>query len=567
METVEHYLNSQSFVATRLVALTDKPCFIGSVKVGVLDVQLELRFNEGTYDFPKAYLVEWKHDPELRKVFGYRHINSEGRICYVDESRTWWDSSMAARLMAGVLQRIKSLLFDNLNGAPSSDVIALDFLGYWDREKSLYVGNVPKNGLVFQQVQLQSSDTQWLIESGVKPWIRVDIEKSPYTSWLAFYLPQAPALLNKHTWPPKTLSQIFDWMENNCPKSVDRLIKKIKQIFFSKGKGKQSGYSVKIGVMLLWPSNKGMTEIGCGFSFTVPEIPAMSMSHNRIKQAKITLRTDKVSIKRFSLSQADPNYIQTRNTLGAGAFLKNKSVVLIGAGTIGGHLAKLLCAHGAGWGSNGKLHIIDPDIYSVENIGRHFLGAASLNRPKAQALTEQLMSDFPFLRIESHSDSITNKWKLLSNSSVVIDATGSQTVSIAIPDFLKKKGLTPVVLHSWVHGHGSATVAFLQDSKKLGGACFRCLWKLENDTYIPRYPLGKKPDEDAPTFVGCHQSYHPYASTISMMAATQAMGLLHDHLLGKADKTLRFQIIQHDLCQNRPNTSPSSSSSCPICNR
>ncbi|WP_418139037.1 ThiF family adenylyltransferase [Marinomonas sp. RS-M-Aa-14] len=565
MEGIERYLNSQKFYAFQAVGTPEKPCFEGCINVGGWRLQLELRFHEGKYDFPKAYLSEWMFSPELRQVFGFRHINTNGHVCYVDESRVWWDSSMAVELVAGLLEDIKTLLHENLLAASEDDVIARDFLGYWDGEESLYVGTSPQNFMEFRLFSQRHSRNQWLFEKDQTPWIDFE-ENDINVKWFAFRLPSPPSNLSETDWPPTTIGQALTWIENNTAGAVHNFLNKIGMKLFSKGK-KDAKFGTEIGIILTWPRENGVTEIGAGLSFKISSTITNALIQHRFNNATFMLRNSKAEIKRFSLNQADPKYIQERNIINSTPTLKDKTIILVGAGTIGGYLSKLLCAHGAGWGRSGKLLVIDPDILSIENIGRHLLGADSLGLYKAEALSYRLKMDFPHLQINSYAQSITESWKLFSNDCIVVDATGSQTVSIAIPDYLKRQNLTPVLLHSWVHGHGAATVAFLNNRKERSSACFRCLWQIKQNKYSPRFPISKGFIEDTPNFVGCHQSYHAYASTVSMIAATQAMELLHDYLSNTVDNTLRFNIIRHDQCEKRPNTTPDKSISCPICNR
>lgn len=567
MESVERYLNTRGFAAMRPISLTETPCFTGRIFIGSWQLQLELRFPENKYDYPQAYLPEWPHDPTIRSAFGFRHINDEGIVCYADESRTWWDSAMATELVAGALERIEKLLLNNLEGAPAREVIARDFGGYWSGESSLFVANYAQNRQLFSQVSEKNSERQWLVPEIKPSWIEIDIEKSPNTPWLVLHLDNPPSLLNTDYWPPKTLAQVFSWIKFNSPSAVNQLVATLRYSIFPKGKAKQTNYKQKVGVMLLWSDQDGSSTLGCGFCFTVPELSAQAIGQNRFKQAANMLMRDCNKIVRYNLNRADPHYIQTRNTPNTAPSLKNRRVILVGVGTIGGHLAKLLCAHSAGWGKRGELHIIDPDRFSVENIGRHLLGAESLGSSKANAVASHLKSSFPYLNIKAYDSSVTKCWHLLTDDCIIIDATGSQTVSIAIPDYLSQKKLNPVVLHSWVHGHGAATVALLNDRKVRKSACFRCLWRLENNTYYPRYKLSQDHVEDAPVFASCHHSYHAYASTVSMIAATQAMTLLYDHLAKRAKKTLRFNVLRTDLCQNRPDTTPTQANECPICHR
>jgi hypothetical protein len=195
------------------------------------------------------------------------------------------------------------------------------------------------------------------------------------------------------------------------------------------------------------------------------------------------------------------------------------------------------------------------------------LGTESVGYSKAEAVAARLRLDFPFLKIKEHPCSLNECWNIFTQDSIIVDATGSQTVAIAIPDYLSEHGLKPVVVHSWIHGHGLATVAFLNDRNKKGSACYRCLWILENGKYRPRFPLSRCPEDDTPLFGACHQSFHAYAATTSMIAATQAMTILYDYLADRVQNSLRFQVLKPDLCQKRPDTTPQPDNNCPLCSR
>lgn len=566
MESIQRYLKTRGFVPTREIALTNTPCFTGRIAIGGWDLQLELRFNKGKYDYPVVYLPEWPHDPELRKAFGFRHINAKGLVCYVDESRSWWDSAMSVELVAGVLEDIERLLNENLDGASGTEAIARDFGGYWNGTYTLYTSVVINNKQQYKSVREKDSQRDWLVPLKGPAWLQTEAESR--VPWLSLSLQSAPVLMDTDTWPPTTFEQVVSWMDQNVPNAVMELLKEIQKNLRGPENKKKSASDTPYGVVLTWPTEEEGEAIGCGFRFVLPKMQVEAIKQSRLKKVKAMLAgAAYMEVERFRIERADPQYIQQRNTPETLPLLKDKHVVLVGAGTIGGHLAKLLCAHGAGDGKRGKLHIIDQDIFSVENVGRHLLGFKSISENKAVALRDRLRSDFPYLNIDAHPKPITDYWHLLTNDCIIVDATGCQTVSIAISDYLTQAGLTPKVLHSWVVGHGVATVAFLNDRSTKGAACFRCLWHLKNGTYKPRYPLSRNPEDDTPRFVGCHQSYHAYASTISMMAATQAMNLLHDDLSGRSDNSLRFQVLRPDLCQDRPDKNPAKSKDCPLCQR
>jgi len=567
MLEIEHILKSCGFVANRPIALTNTPIFAGNIRIEHWSIALELRFTEGKYDYPKAYIAEWPFNEQLRAAFGSRHIDASGRVCYVDECRSWWDSSKAPPLVVGVLDLIKSLLEENLNGVPSEAAISRDFSGYWDGDDRLYVGAVTSNGALLRLVlEKIVTHREWLIPEGEKHWLETS-PNSDGTLWAVVHCKRPLASIPNSCWPPKTLKELLSWLVNNQRELLPRLVEVLRSRFLKKGKKNQKGYGKKVGVVFTWPNDDGIETLGLGIRFTVPELAAQAIAHGRLKQAVTILAGSREPIKRYSLSRADAKYILTRNTPKTEVLLKNKKVVLIGAGTIGGYLSKLLCSSGAGYGPKGELHIVDPDKFSIENIGRHLLGAESLEHSKAKALASLLRMSFPHLTFFSHPYSITKKWDLFTNECIIVDATGSQTASISITDFLSENDLSPTVIHGWVHGHGDALVAFVNDRSVGKSACYRCLWKIENDEYKPRYPLSRNTDEAAPVFGGCHTSYHPYASSVSMSAAIHTMGIITDHLNDIVNETLRFSILRKDRCENRKNTSPSISKDCPICTR
>lgn len=567
MEDIDRFLSSRGFVPNRPIYLDATPTFSGYICIGDWRLKLELRFREGRFDYPDAYLPEWPFDLNLRSSFGYRHINDDGKVCFVDQSRTWWDSAMATELVAGCLERIERVLVDNLANAPAEEVIAQDFSGYWSAHRSLHVACVVQNKDDLIQIIEQASGRQWLVRKAEDSWLSIDAKQSPNTPWVILRLAKPPVSLNPKSWPPTSIREVIDWIRQSAPDAHNQLVQRLRQSIQPKGKGNRGNDIRLVGVALIWPSANEDDALGCGFTFVIPDVAAKAIEHKRLKQAAKILKADGTKIIRYRLNRADPSYIQTRNRPKEEPSLKNRRVILVGAGTIGGHLGKLLCSHGAGWGANGELHIIDSDDFSIENVGRHLLGTESVGHSKAEAVAARLRLDFPFLKIQEHPCSLNECWNIFTQDCIIVDATGSQTVAIAIPDYLSEHGMKPVVVHSWIHGHGLATVALLNDRNKKGSACYRCLWLLENGKYRSRFPLSRFPEDDPPLFAACHQSFHAYAATTSMIAATQAMTVLYDYLADRVQNSLRFQVLKPDLCQKRPDTTPQPDKNCPLCSR
>lgn len=132
--------------------------------------------------------------------------------------------------------------------------------------------------------------------------------------------------------------------------------------------------------------------------------------------------------------------------------LANKSVVLVGAGSLGGEVAVLLARSGVG-----KLYLVDYDRLEDVNIGRHTLGATDLGEYKAKALADKICKDVPTVEVEFSSERIqlNNKShaKALSEADLVIVTTANWSSE----DFLwnlKSKGASWGFLQAWSEPHG-----------------------------------------------------------------------------------------------------------------
>src|SRR6266852_7539372 len=74
--------------------------------------------------------------------------------------------------------------------------------------------------------------------------------------------------------------------------------------------------------------------------------------------------------------------------------LSQKHIAIAGCGSIGGEVAEIAARTGLG-----AITLIDPDILSAENIGRHVLTTLDGGQPKVDALASQLNAINPELAI------------------------------------------------------------------------------------------------------------------------------------------------------------------------
>jgi len=563
LKAIQACLEAEGFYPNMPLDQCHHPRFSGVLVVDEFLVKLELRFNRDHYDYPEAYLLDWPYDTELRAKLGSRGIRSDGKVCHTDESQTWWDCGQAAALTAGVLFKIQDLLRGNLAGDKGYDLVFRDFEGYWSGSTTLRLTDTAANKKVFSHV-VDQAKRSWLIPKGGDndwlPFQPADTDK--HCDWVTIHLSSLPYPLEAE-WPPQNYRQLEAWLRFSEPGCMTKILDVLRPVLFPAKKKRVINTEKTVGVLFTWCGIGGQEVLGCGFTLTLDKVALIALSQGRVSNVPSLLAQRNSAITRYSVKPSDPAYIQKRNLPAEGDTLKNKRVVMVGAGAIGGFLSELLCGMGAGSGKRGSFEIIDPDIFGPENIGRHLLGFESIDQYKVAALQSRLNTSYPFLRIEGHAADLSSKTDLLTKADWVIDATGSQTVAIAVAELVSQRVKPPITVHGWIQGRGLATVAMIK--RDASDACYRCLWSLSNSQYVHRYPLAKNLADDEPVIVGCHKSYHPYVGSTAMLAASQVAQLVQAQLSGGVHQTLQFNIVQPDRCQNRPNSQPSPAKECPFC--
>jgi molybdopterin/thiamine biosynthesis adenylyltransferase len=255
----------------------------------------------------------------------------------------------------------------------------------------------------------------------------------------------------------------------------------------------------------------------------------------------------------------------TRN-LGGQFSLEGKRVLLVGCGTIGSHLARFLVQGGAGQERLGCLSLVDHQVLKPGNIGRHLLSAAHLQRPKAEALAEELSEQFPGTKIVGVSSPIMERRDLVAVADLVIDATGEEAVSFALNDLLVRlRPNAPDALYVWLYGNGAAAQCLFVNGKKLNSVCRKCLHPELSG--VPRYyPIAAGWDaREIPAACG-EAAFLPYGVAASAIAAGLASKMVMDWVDGRMSSALRTLRIDAVAAVDTPDCTPDREVNCPCCN-
>lgn len=196
--------------------------------------------------------------------------------------------------------------------------------------------------------------------------------------------------------------------------------------------------------------------------------------------------------------------------------LLSKKAVVVGSGAIGSFAGLELARAGMG-----EVTFIDFDIVQPGNSLRWPLGRSAWGRGKGSALANFIAENYPLTRASfmparlgetvtdpgalppGSSNVLAPVFELLRNADVVVDASASEEVQLALSHYCKRFGVPYVVGHATYGVAGGLVARFLPDAE----SCFVCLNEHWKDKHIPEprvddaglvVPVGC----NAPTFTG-----------------------------------------------------------------
>ena len=204
------------------------------------------------------------------------------------------------------------------------------------------------------------------------------------------------------------------------------------------------------------------------------------------------------------------------------------TVGLIGCGSLGSPVARLLAAAGVG-----AQILVDPEILARANTGRHILGNADVGRHKAPALADRLARDFPHLAFEGFAE----RWqslaherpKLLNRCSLLISTIGGWNDERELNEWHAAGSFGGTLLYGWGEPHGVAGQAVLIGP---GSGCLACGLDDHGDARL------SVAEFDTPTLrreTACGAFFQPYGAAeieaIAILVADLALDLLLDRAL------------------------------------
>jgi len=239
----------------------------------------------------------------------------------------------------------------------------------------------------------------------------------------------------------------------------------------------------------------------------------------------------------------DYKYMTLRG--GATPSLKNKNILLLGCGSVGGYIASNICQAGIT-----SLDILDDGYFKPENVYRHLLGFDRIQPDKlgykADLVKEYLEKKYPHVDIDSMSfvdrsaETLLADTKRLNQYDLIISALGEPTVNLEISRVLVENGIkVPLICcFNEPYGIGGHVIVTNIDNS----SCLQCLYTdlISNDIVSFRGSFAVSGQLFKRNLSGCSGSFVPYSCLDSQQTALYATRKAIEILTRELNKNILF---------------------------
>lgn len=236
------------------------------------------------------------------------------------------------------------------------------------------------------------------------------------------------------------------------------------------------------------------------------------------------------ALRRGMLQPLMYDVVHSRNLIEKDSSLSQRTVALVGVGTLGSSIAVQLARSGVG-----KLILIDPDKFNAENLGRHVLGIDDLGRNKAEALKSRIQNDIPTCDLISEQCPIAN---ILSNRSHIFHKVDLVIVTTADWDSEvllwneTESSVSWQLLQAWSEPHGLVGHALLSPMQSSDA---RRLFSVEGNF---KHNYSEWENQGVVELPNCGQSFIPAGPVVLNSISTMISQLAIESITHRFDSTI-----------------------------
>ena len=176
-------------------------------------------------------------------------------------------------------------------------------------------------------------------------------------------------------------------------------------------------------------------------------------------------------VTKATVDRADHLWIHGRDRDPRQEYLRRARVAILGCGSVGATLARLLAQAGIG-----NMLLVDPKTMDWPNVSRHELGGDAVGRSKAEELASKIEKAYPHLgevisrktRVGVDARSLMGE---LTSYNLIVSTMGNWAAEGFLNDAQQRTNGFPPILYGWVEPHAAAAHALLISRSS---ACLRC---------------------------------------------------------------------------------------------
>jgi len=473
----------------------------GNGKVIVLKITLPKLF---PVVLPKIFI----QNIEELKIF-IPHVEQNGFVCFSTENNILFDRTTPKTLVLASLMKAIETIESGVSKTNISD-FRKEFVAFWDVQKYINpVSNFVRPDNSIKSIDVLSDGEHLIVCDKLDDgYIPDEIERfypnkiQRISSIDALFIPLRD---NNNVLPPNPRQ---GWSKKQLKAIITKNLSQSNKVFFNKWIQLKNSKNGKI-ILLSIPIEEN-NDIIIG----------------------VFLKTRNTSFKKFTgditpllVKRLDLEYLLER-TSGDHSFI-NLNIALVGAGSVGSKVASELSKFGIR-----KMTIIDPDIFSVDNLYRHSLGVSSFHGKskgifKCEALAECLEKDSPFLTVEYEAmnvlDILEKEENYFDTFDYIFICIGDTMTSLQLNQLFSMRKYR--AFYSWVEPLGIGGHSLYIDYSRQG--CYECLYTdpITGNLIPNRASLAEEGQQFERNLASCRSAFIPYGSLTSSRGALEVVEL------------------------------------------
>lgn len=444
------------------------------------------------------------------------HMYKEGQICLFDLEGILVNANFDSLVIQSI-DRLEKILLEGIEGTNKLDFIK-EFDSYWNQLPSIGVINssvilkdklkkikyINKHRLSEKTLSLSVSDKEnelkKLGEYGtIKNAVYLNIKSKAFI------------------YPP-------DWRKKLDISYINQILK-TGEIEYHKIKSLIKNFSNEL---LMFININQPNGFNIPIAILVKDYNEKLIRHNKYFQLNIGCKCIPLGVCRN-----DSDYLVKRG--GIFTDIKDKKILVVGCGSIGGYLVSELVKAGVS-----NLCLVDKDILSSENIYRHLLGLEFIGQYKTKAIIKHLENNIPYIKMKSFEDKIENligEYQLdFEEFDLIISATGNHNVNRWINKYVIDNNVNVPVIYLWNEVLGIGNHAVFIDSRNKG--CFECLIGEDDSGIYDKTSYCKRGQVFTKKYNGCHSTFLPFGSIHSLKTVCMGVELSLKYFNGDIKENL-----------------------------